>query len=69
MLFISLHLLARQEMIIIFLVVSFAKLTHLVGSRQAMRDFGMPAALVDPTGTLLPVAELVVVTLILPSSA
>src|SRR5947207_2623787 len=45
-------------------------LAELAGSRQALRDFGVPARLANPFGVLLPLAELaVVVALLLPISA
>src|SRR5947209_4929356 len=51
-------LLARLVLAVVFLVAGLAKLADLAGSRQAMRDFGVPAQLATPFGTLLPLAEL-----------
>src|SRR6476646_11187943 len=41
-----------------FAVAGAAKLADLAGSRQAMRDFGVPAKLSDVFGVLLPLVEL-----------
>ena len=60
-------LLARILLALIFVVAGLAKLADLVGSRQALRDFGVPAALANPSGVLLPVAELAVAVALLPS--
>ena len=63
-------LIARLLLTAVFFVAGFAKLADLAGSRQALRDFGVPAVLAHPFGVLLPVVELVVaVALILPISA
>jgi peroxiredoxin/uncharacterized membrane protein YphA (DoxX/SURF4 family) len=63
-------LLARQVLALIFVVAGLAKLADLAGSRQALRDFGVPARLADPFGLLLPLAELAVaVALLLPATA
>lgn len=63
-------LIARLLLTAVFLVAGFAKLADLAGSRQALRDFGVPAVLANLFGVFLPVVELVVaVTLILPISA
>src|SRR5205807_6073500 len=63
-------LLARLLLAAVFLVSGQAKLADLAGSRQALRDFGVPAALADPFGLLLPLAELAVaVALLLPAMA
>ncbi len=60
-------LLARVGLSLIFLIAGLAKLADLAGSRQALRDFGVPAALATPFGVLLPVAELAVAVALLPS--
>jgi peroxiredoxin len=63
-------LFARLLLALVFLVASLAKLGDLAGSRQALRDFGVPALLANPFGLLLPLAELVVaVGLLLPALA
>ena len=63
-------LIARLLLAVVFFVAGFAKLADLPGSRQALRDFGVPAVLANPFGVLLPLAEIVVaVALILPVSA
>jgi methylamine dehydrogenase accessory protein MauD len=61
---------AQLLLCVVFLIAGLAKLADLAGSRQALRDFGVPAALADPFGLLLPLAELVVaVSLLLPATA
>lgn len=63
-------LLARVLLAAVFLVAGLAKLADLAGSRQAVRNFGIPGVLAPPLGTLLPLAELAVaVALVLPVSA
>ena len=60
-------LLARFLLAGVFVVAGVAKLADLQGSRQAMRDFGVPAKLSTPFGVLLPLAELAVaMALLLP---
>jgi peroxiredoxin/uncharacterized membrane protein YphA (DoxX/SURF4 family) len=63
-------LFARLLLCAVFLVAGLAKLADLAGSRQAMRDFGVPDKLADAFGLLLPLAELAVaVALVLPLTA
>jgi methylamine dehydrogenase accessory protein MauD len=59
-------LIARVLLAGVFGVAGLAKLTDAEGSRQGMRDVGVPAALVGPFALLLPLAELVVAVLLLP---
>ncbi len=49
----------------VFAVAGLTKLTDLVGSRQALRDFGVPALLTSALGVLLPLAELAVAVALL----
>lgn len=51
-----------------FAVAGAAKLADRPGSRRAIADFGVPAALATPLGTLLPLAELAVAAALLPSA-
>ena len=44
---------------VVFLTAGVGKLLDLEGSRQAMRDFGLPNRAARTAGTLLPIAELV----------
>jgi peroxiredoxin len=44
----------------LFGVAALSKLADHAGWQQALRSFGVPAVLVSPVGTLLPMAELVV---------
>jgi len=53
-------LLARLLLTVVFGVAGIAKLADRKGSRQAMRDFGVPALLVDPSALALPILELTV---------
>src|SRR6266478_8116855 len=63
-------LFARLLLCAVFLVAGLAKLADLSGSRQAMRDFGVPNKLADFFGLLLPLAEMAVaVALVLPLTA
>src|SRR5436305_14191145 len=63
-------LIVRLLLCVVFLIAGLAKLADLAGSRQALRDFGVPARLAMPSGLLLPLAELAVaVALVAPVSA
>jgi peroxiredoxin/uncharacterized membrane protein YphA (DoxX/SURF4 family) len=60
-------LFARLLLCAVFLVAGLAKLADLAGSRQAMRDFGVPDKLADFFGLFLPLAELALaVSLVVP---
>jgi len=61
-------LIARLLLAAVFLVAGLAKLADLAGSRQALRDFGVPGVLAHPFGLLLPLAELVVAVALVPST-
>ncbi len=58
-------LLARLVLSAVFLVSGIAKLIDRPGSRQAVQDFGVPAALAGPSAILLPIAELAVAVALL----
>ena len=60
-------LLARLLLAGVFLVSGVAKLLDLAGSQKAMRDFGLPEPLARIAGLGLPIAELAVAVLLLPS--
>ncbi len=60
-------LIARLLLAAVFLVAGLAKLADLAGSRQALRDFGVPTRLATPFGLLLPLAELAVVVALIPT--
>jgi len=60
-------LIARLLLAGVFVVAGLAKLGDLAGSRQAMRDFGVPALLAAPFGLLLPLAELAVAIALIPT--
>jgi methylamine dehydrogenase accessory protein MauD len=57
---------ARLVLALVFAVAGAAKLADLAGSRRAIGDFGVPAALAAPLGTLLPLAELAVAAALIP---
>ena len=59
----------RLVLAVVFLVAGLAKLADLAGSRQALRNFGVPAVLADPFGVLLPLAELAVAGALLPAAS
>src|SRR5215203_5523354 len=61
-------LIARLVLIVVFVVAGISKLTDREGSRQAMSDFGLPAALAAPFGLLLPLAELAVAVALVPAA-
>jgi hypothetical protein len=47
-------LIARVLLSVVFLVACLAKLADLAGSRAALRDFGVPTALLSPLGCSYP---------------
>lgn len=53
---------------LVFVVAGVAKLADREGSRQAITDFGLPAALAAPLGVLLPLAELAVAVTLMPKA-
>lgn len=61
-------LLARLLLAAIFLLAAAAKLRDREGSRDALREFGLSAALARPAAVLLPLAELAVAVLLLPAA-
>ena len=61
-------LIARLLLALVFVVAGAAKLADPKGSRQAIIDFGVPAALATPFGILLPLAELAVAVALIPAS-
>jgi peroxiredoxin len=61
-------LLARLVLAGVFLVAGVAKLADRRGSVQAMRDFGVPERLAAPLGTALPIAEIAVAVLLIPTA-
>src|SRR6266852_6237708 len=60
---------ARLLLAAVFIVAGFAKLADLPGSRQALRDFGVPAVLANPFGVLLPLAEIAVAVALIPTAS
>src|SRR2546422_5952854 len=60
-------LIARILLTGVFVVAGLAKLADLAGSRQAVKDFGVPAPLATPFGLLLPFAELAVAVALIPT--
>jgi uncharacterized membrane protein YphA (DoxX/SURF4 family) len=60
-------LVARLLLAAVFAVAALTKLADLSGSRQAMRNFGVPERLAVPLGTLLPIAELAIAITLVPA--
>ena len=61
-------LIARLLLAMVFIVAGLTKLADRSGSRQALRDFGVPALLATPLGILLPLAELAVAVALVPTA-
>jgi uncharacterized membrane protein YphA (DoxX/SURF4 family)/peroxiredoxin len=61
-------LLARLVLFVVFAVAGVAKLVDLEGSRRAMRDFGLPPRLTAQAAIALPIAELLIAVLLLPTA-
>lgn len=57
---------ARLVLAAVFATAGVSKLFDLNGSRQALREFGVPAVLSRPFGLLLPLVELAVAVALLP---
>lgn len=53
---------------LVFAVAGVAKLVDSSGSRQTIIDFGLPASLANPLAMGLPLAELAVAAILLPTS-
>ncbi|MDQ3224199.1 MAG: redoxin domain-containing protein [Gemmatimonadota bacterium] len=62
-------LIARLLLAGVFAVAGAAKLVDPSGSRQAMRDFGVPVRLAAPLGFLLPLAEIAVAVALVPKGS
>jgi thiol-disulfide isomerase/thioredoxin/uncharacterized membrane protein YphA (DoxX/SURF4 family) len=58
-------LIAQLALAAVFALSGLAKLADLTGSRQALRDFGVPKVLAAPLGLLLPAAEIALAGLLL----
>jgi methylamine dehydrogenase accessory protein MauD len=61
-------LVARLILALVFAVAGVAKLIDWAGSRRAIVDFGVPAALAAPLAILLPLAELAVAAALIPTT-
>jgi peroxiredoxin len=61
-------LIARLVLAAVFVVAAVSKLADSDGTRQGLRDFGVPDALSAPLGFLLPLAELAVAVALLPTT-
>jgi len=55
---------ARFVLAAVFAVAGWAKARDQVGTRRAVRDFGVPAVISTPVAFILPVAELTVAALL-----
>ncbi len=62
-------LLARLLLAAVFLTAAAAKLRDPAGSRKAVGDFGMPAALASPFAFMLPFAEIAVAVALVPTAS
>ena len=63
-------LIVRLLLAAVFATAGVAKVVDRSGSRQAIIDFGLPAALANPLAILLPLAELAIAgALVFPASA
>jgi thiol-disulfide isomerase/thioredoxin len=60
--------LGRITLAAVFVVAAIAKLLDREGTRHAVREFGAPSALARPLALVLPVAELAVAALLLPTA-
>jgi peroxiredoxin len=60
-------LVSRLLLAAVFLLAGAAKLVDPVGSRRALRDFGVPSALARPMVLLLPLLELAVAVALIPA--
>jgi thiol-disulfide isomerase/thioredoxin/uncharacterized membrane protein YphA (DoxX/SURF4 family) len=58
---------ARLVLVAVFATAGVSKLFDLKGSRQALRDFGLPAVLAGPLGIVLPLVEIAVAVALLPA--
>jgi methylamine dehydrogenase accessory protein MauD len=61
-------LVARVLLVSVFSVAGITKLADRAGSKRALIDFGVPAALAAPLVVLLPLAELAVAAALIPTS-
>jgi len=59
-------LFARLLLAVVFLIAGLAKLADLTGSQMALRDLGVPEALVRPMGIVLPLAEMALAVALVP---
>ena len=62
-------LLARLLLAVVFVAAGLAKLADPAGSRKALLDFGVPAMLVAPLAILLPLTELAVAVVLIPTAS
>lgn len=64
----ALLLIGRLLLVLIFSVAGIAKLADRSGSRRAITNFGLSAALAAPLGIILPLAELAVAAALIPTA-
>jgi methylamine dehydrogenase accessory protein MauD len=60
---------ARLLLAAVFIIAGLAKLADRAGSRQALINFGVPASLAAPFGLTLPVVELVIAVVLIPTAS
>ena len=61
-------LIARLALAAVFVLAGVGKLLDLKGSQEAVKNFGVPESLARPAGLALPVVELAIAALLIPSS-
>ncbi|MFN8592881.1 MAG: redoxin domain-containing protein [Thermomicrobiales bacterium] len=64
----ALLLAARLILAAVFVVSGVAKLLDLSGGQKAMRSFGVPESMTSSAGILLPIVELLVAVLLIPTA-
>lgn len=62
------QLIARLLLACVFAVAAIGKLTDRTGTARAITDFGLPASLARPLSYVLPLAEILVALLLLPTA-
>jgi peroxiredoxin len=60
-------LVARLVLAAVFVTAAFAKLADRAGSKEALRNFGIPGRILTPVAVLLPVVELAVAVALIPT--
>src|SRR5947209_18100826 len=61
-------LVARLFLALAFAIAGAAKLADLPGSRRALEEFGLPRVFAFPLGTLLPIVEIAIAAVLIPTA-